>query len=135
MKSTKKSPAARKPVAGKKTQCKKATTPHKAKPVAGKAKSKKTEKRVEASYPHFRHYKKSGHPALIVGEQVAEKEEYKFRKVMHSEKDGKRNNECVYPNPDPKDKKPMYIGKRVRHDDKEAFDKRPLSWIYPNKKK
>ena len=42
-------------------------------------------------YPHFRYYKKSKHPALITGEHS--KEEYKYRKVMHSEKDGKRNNE------------------------------------------
>ncbi len=49
----------------------------------------KKARRVEAPYPHFRHYKKSGHPALIVGEQKreGEKDEYKFRKVMHSEKD------------------------------------------------
>ena len=97
--------------------------------------AKKT-RRVEAPYPHFRHYKKSGHPALIVGEQIKgfEKEEYKFRKVMHSEKDGGRRNEKVYPNPDPQDKKPMWIGKRIRHDEKKYFSEKPLFWKYKKKK-
>ena len=54
---------------------------------------------------------------------------------MHSEKDGKRSNEKVYPNPDPSDKKPMYIGKRIRHDKKKNFEDKPLPWKYPNKKK
>lgn len=82
-------------------------------------------------FPHFRYYKKSGHPALIVGEQPID--EYKYRKVMHSEKDGKRNNEKVFPNPDKRDKKPMYIGKRVRHDKKQNFEPKPLPWKYPTK--
>ena len=77
-------------------------------------------------FPHFRKYKKSGHPALIVDEFL---DEYKFRKVMHNEKDGKRNNECVFPNPDPRDKKPMHIGKRVRHDKKKFFGPK-LPWVY-----
>lgn len=37
----------------------------------------KKARRVEVPYPHFRHYKKSGHLALIVGEQN--------RKVKHEE--------------------------------------------------
>lgn len=82
-------------------------------------------------FPHFRYYKKSKHPALIVGEQPID--EYKYRKVMHSEKDGKRNNEKVYPNPDKRDKNPMYIGKRIRHDKKKNFELRPLPWKYPGK--
>ena len=82
-------------------------------------------------YPHFRFYKKSNHPALIVGEHQAD--EYKYRKVMHSEKDGKRINEKVYPNPNPKDKKPMYIGKRIRHDKKDNFSKWKYQWKYPKK--
>ncbi len=100
--------------------------------------------RVEAPYPHFRYYKKSKHPALIVGEQngvktdsngkAREVEEYRYRKVMHSERDGGRTNEKVYPNPNPKDPKPMHIGKRVRHDDKENFEELPLPWKYPKKK-
>lgn len=87
-------------------------------------------------FPHFRYYKKSKHPALIVGEQKTNAiEEYRYRKVMHSLKDGKRTNECVFPNPNPKDKAPMYIGKRVRHDCKQAFEEKTLPWVYPMKKK
>lgn len=82
-------------------------------------------------FPHFRYYKKSKHPALIVGEQPVD--EYKYRKVMHSEKDGKRNNERVYPNPNKKDTNPMYIGKRIRHDKKKNFESKPLPWKYPKK--
>lgn len=95
--------------------------------------------RIEAPYPHFRYYKKSKHPALIVGERKRTEQgktpvdEYKYRKVMHGEKDGDRKNEMVYPNPNPKDDKPMYIGKRVRHDDKGNFEERPLPWKYPKK--
>jgi hypothetical protein len=85
-------------------------------------------------FPHFRRYKKSDHPALIVGEQLSErkKEEYNYRKVMHGERDGERLNEKVYPNPNFKDKEPMYIGKRVRHDEKKHFGER-LPWKYPKK--
>ena len=85
------------------------------------------------TYPHFRYYKKSKHPALIVGEQPVE--EYRYRKVMHGEKDGKRNNERVFPNPNPHDTQPMYIGKRIRHDKKSAFESQVLPWKYPKKKK
>lgn len=95
-----------------------------------KAKQKDT-KHVSAPYPHFRYYKKSGHPALIVGEQP--KDEYRYRKVMHSEKDCKRTNEKIEPNPKPGDPDPMYIGKRVRHDKKLNFEPRPLPWKYPKK--
>ena len=52
---------------------------------------------------------------------------------MHSNKDGGRTNEIVYPNPNPKDSKPMYIGKRVRHDKKNAFETTILPWKYPQK--
>jgi hypothetical protein len=92
---------------------------------------KKTEK-YDETYPHFRYYKKSGHPVLIVSEHSSE--EYNYRKVMHSEKDGKRTNERVFPNPDLRDKEAMYIGKRVRHDEKRCFESQPLPWKYPNKK-
>ncbi len=86
-------------------------------------------------FPHFRYYKKSGHPALIVGEQKTNSvEEYRYRKVMHGRKDGRHQNEEVVPNPKPKDPDPMYIGKRVRHDAKIYFDDKPLSWVYPNNK-
>ncbi len=99
--------------------------------------TKKEVGRVEAPYPHFRYYKKSKHPALIVGEQKTRQkdEEYKYRKVMHNRKDGDRTNEVIYPNPDPKDPDPMCIGKRVRHDLKENFEPKPLLWKYPKKDK
>ncbi len=87
-------------------------------------------KQIKEKYPHFRYYKKANHPALIVGERTVD--EYNYRKVMHSEKDGKRRNEKVFPNPNPKDKNPMYIGKRIRHDDKKFFGKK-LPWIYKKK--
>ncbi len=93
-----------------------------------KKNKKPTRKNVSAQkeiFPHFRYYKKSGHPALIVGEQPID--EYKYRKVTHSERDGRHLNEKVSPNPNPKDKNPMYIAKRVRHDSKKHFSK----WIYP----
>lgn len=86
----------------------------------------------ETQFPHFRHYKKANHPALITGEQVNEKkvEEWKYRKVMHSEKDGRHPNEKVYPNPNPQDKKPMYIGKRTKHDEKKYFSESAYPWKY-----
>ena len=105
-------------------------------------KSAKEKRRIEAAYSHFRFYRKSKHPALIVGEQkgtkqtvqgVKEVDEYRYRKVMHGEKDGRHLNEVVYPNPNPKDDKPMYIAKRVRHDDKENFENAPLPWKNPKK--
>lgn len=92
---------------------------------------KQNERHIKAPYPHFRYYKKSKHPALIVGEQSID--EYRYRKVMHGEKDGKRKNEIVFPNPDPTDSDPMCIGKRVRHDKMENFEARPLPWKYPKK--
>ena len=84
------------------------------------------------TYPHFRKYKPSNHPALVTGE-FSEKE-YKYRKVTHSEKDGRHLNEKVDPNPNPKDKKPMYIAKRERHDKKENFSKWKYPWKYKKKK-
>lgn len=97
------------------------------------AKSNKSKGHVSVSYPHFRYYKKSKHPALIVGEQKGKKdtEEYRYRKVTHSEYDGRHLNEKVYPNPNKKDKRPMYIVKRVRADEKNNFS----VWIYPWKYK
>ena len=87
-------------------------------------------------YPHFRRYRKSGHPALIVGERPAElpkDEEYNYRKVMHDKYEGRHLNEEVKPNPKPKDPKPMYIAKRVRHDKKEEFSNWKYPWKYPKK--
>lgn len=97
-------------------------------------KRKEQTKPKKETYPHFRRYSKSEHPTLIVGEQInaKNKEEYKYRKVMHSEKDGRHLNEKIYPNPDPTDNRPMHIAKRVRHDEKKFFGKR-LFWKYPKK--
>ena len=96
-----------------------------------KKKTAKNKKQLNAErFPYFRRYKKSGHPALITSE-YSEKE-YNYRKVMHNERDGNKPNERVFPNPDPKDKRPMYIGKRVRHDNKKYFGEK-LSWKYPKK--
>ena len=79
------------------------------------------------NYPYFRKYIKSGHPALIVGEHS--NTEYNYRKVMHSERDGRHLNEKVYPNPNKSDERPMYIAKRVRHDKKGYFTKK-YPWKY-----
>ena len=103
------------------------------------SKKKKTPPKKQSSacteketYPHFRKYKPSNHPALITGEYS--EEEYRYRKVTHSEKDGRHLNEKVEPNPNPKDKKPMYIAKRERHDEKKKFSKWKFPWKYKKKK-
>ena len=98
-----------------------------------KKKASGDKRKLKIIYPHFRYYRKSKHPALITSEYTSE--EYNYRKVMHSEKDGKRRNEKVFPNPDPSDKNPMYIGKRVRHDKKRNFEDKALPWKYPYKNK
>jgi hypothetical protein len=49
-------------------------------------------------FPHFRLYLKSRHPALITGERPIE--EYDYRKVTSSERDGNHPNEKIEPNPD-----------------------------------
>ena len=40
---------------------------------------------------------------------------------MHSDHDGRHLNETIYPNPNPLDKEPMNVAKRVRHDRKQIF--------------
>ena len=96
-----------------------------------KGQANRNGKHIKAPYPHFRYYKKSKHPSLIVGEYNSD--EYVYRKVMHSPKDGKRTNEEIIPNPNKTDPKPMYIGKRKRHDKMNAFEDHPLPWKYPKK--
>ena len=76
-------------------------------------------------YPHFRHYKKSGHPALILSEDGSDK--YKFRRVTSSEFSGHHRNQCVFPNPDKRRSTPMYIVKQKQSDYKKHFS----SWKYP----
>ncbi len=61
---------------------------HPEKGVINIVKKKKKAHVRESTYPHFRYYKPSKHPALIVAEHS--EEEYKYRKVMHSEKDGNK---------------------------------------------
>ena len=82
-------------------------------------------------FPHFRKHLKSNHPALIVSEKS--KTEYNYRKVMHNERDGRHLNEKVFPNPNRKDKRPMFIGKRIRHDKKSNFSSWIYSWVYKKK--
>ena len=101
--------------------------------IANKKKPLYKGKKAKEKFPHFRYYKKSKHPALITSEHSYD--EYNFRKVMHSERDGKRKNEMVFPNPNPLDKNPMYIGKRTRHDKKFNFESKILPWKYPGKNK
>lgn len=80
----------------------------------------------EQKYPHFRKYKKANHPAMITGE-YSEKE-WNYRKVMHGDRDGRHLNDKIEPNPNPLDPDPMYVAKRVRHDDKNNFSKWRYKW-------
>ena len=82
------------------------------------------------TYPHFRHYKKSGHPALILGE---EKDEYHFRRVTSSPKCGHHTNEKIFPNPDKRRNTPMYIVKQHQKDKKKYFSSWKYPWKYPKK--
>jgi hypothetical protein len=92
-------------------------------------------KHVKVPYPHFRNYKVSKHPALILDEfrDKEDKERYHYRDVTHEAKHENSKNEIVKPNPNPKDKNPMYIQKRVRNDVIYNFDNYPLKWKYPKK--
>ena len=88
-------------------------------------------KKAKVKYPHFRHYKKSGHPALILSEDTEEK--YKFRRVTSSEFSGHHRNERIEPNPDKRRKTPMYIVKQRQTDYKKNFSTWKYSWKYPKK--
>ena len=81
--------------------------------------------KTKEKYPHFRHYKKSGHPALILSEDTADK--YKFRRVTSSEFSGHHRNERIEPNPDIRRITPMYIVKQKQSDYKKNFS----TWKYP----
>ena len=74
-------------------------------------------------FPHFRRYKKSNHPALIVAEAKKDKEKdsYLYRKTSHSPKLTTRSYDKISPNPNPKDDRPMFIEKRKRVDYKKNF--------------
>jgi hypothetical protein len=80
-------------------------------------------------FPHFRLYKKSNHPALIIGERIPT-DEYNYRKVTSAERDGKKLNEKVEPNPDKTKSTPMYIVKRIKHDAKKHFSSDIFPWAY-----
>ena len=99
-------------------------------PKYNKKSSPKKEKTKE-KYPHFRHYKKSGHPALILSEDGTDK--YKFRRVTSSEFSGHHRNESVSPNPDKRRKTPMYIVKQRQSDHKKHFSTWKYPWKFPNK--
>ena len=97
-------------------------------------KRKKPSRRAEKAkdnYPHFRHYKKSGHPALILSEETEEK--YKFRRVTSSEFSGHHRNERIEPNPDKRRKTPMYIVKQRQSDYKKNFSTWKYPWEFPKK--
>ncbi len=87
-------------------------------------------------FPHFRIYKKNNHPALIVSNAKQKKDEdsFLYRKASHSSKFTKRGYEKVYPNPNPKDSRPMYIEKKKRVDFKRKFGP-ILPWNYLQKNK
>ena len=80
-------------------------------------------------YPHFRHYGKSGHPALILSEDGIDK--YKFRRVTSSEFSGHHRNQCIFPNPDKRRSTPMYIVKQKQSDYKKSFSKWKYPWELP----
>ena len=86
-------------------------------------------------FPHFRKYKRSNHPALIVGSATIKKNDdgFLYRKTSHSPGVSKRSSEKVSPNPNPKDPNPMYIEKRKRADYRHKFGEK-LNWKLPQKK-
>ena len=63
---------------------------------------------------------------MITGEYSSN--EWKYRKVMHGNRDGRHLNETIYPNPNPLDKEPMNVAKRVRHDRKANFSTWRYNW-------
>lgn len=100
-----------------------------------KRKPKKREVFVDAPYPHFRFYRKSGHPALILKE-VNEGKDYLFRRTSHEDSVARKSGyEVLEKNPNPNDPKPMFIERRKRRDRKIAFYRIPLNWKYKKEKK
>ena len=99
--------------------------------MAKKKKSSTSTGKTKEIYPHFRHYKKSGHPALILSEDIEEK--YKFRRVTSSEFSGHHRNERIEPNPDKRRKTPMYIVKQRQSDYKKNFSMWKDPWKFPKK--
>lgn len=86
-----------------------------------------------SEYPHFRNYKKSQHPALILELTKHNKTKlpvYAYRDVTHSMV---KSYDEIVPNPDPTDPKPMRINRRIRFDVPDNFSNKPLPWKYPKK--
>ena len=97
-------------------------------------KNKKTSvkpRKNKETYPHFRHYKKSGHPALILSPNSDDK--YNFRRVTSSEFSGHHRNEKIEPNPDSRRDTPMYVVKQRQTDLRKNFSSWRYSWKYPKK--
>ena len=85
---------------------------------------------AKETFPHFRKYRKSNHPALILAE-VNDNKDYLFRRTSHQKSVArKKGYEEVNPNPNPRDPDPMFIEKRKRVDKKSNFYPRPYSWKY-----
>ena len=96
-----------------------------------KKKSSSKPKKTKEKFPHFRRYKKSGHPALILSEDTNKK--YKFRRVTSSEFSGHHRNERIEPNPDKRRRTPMYIVKQRQSDYKKNFSTWKYPWKFPKK--
>ncbi len=88
-----------------------------------------------SEFPHFRKYKRSNHPALIIGLAKIKKEAdgFLYRKTSHSPGVSKKKCDKIDPNPNPNDNRPMYIEKRKRADFKFRFGEK-LNWKFPQKK-
>ena len=87
-----------------------------------------------SEFPHFRIYKRSKHPALILNHATKDREDdsFLYRKTSHSKGLTKGGFTTVSPNPNPKDKNPMYIENKKRVDYKIKFSKK-LPWKFPKK--
>lgn len=72
---------------------------------------------------HFRKYRKSNHPSLIVGDDGRE---YDFIGLTHSPRSGGRKCHELSRNPDPKDVRKSYLRRELRSDSHRSF-KKPLS--------
>lgn len=81
-------------------------------------KRKNDSKGKEPFKRHFRQYRRSGHPAFIVGES---KTTYDFHRVTSSPRSGHHANWKVDPNPQIGRRTPMYIIKAEQSDTKNWF--------------
>lgn len=67
---------------------------------------------------HFRQYRRSGHPAFIVGESA---KDFNFHRVTSSTRSGHHSNWKIDPNPQIGRNTPMYIVKAEQTDSKSWF--------------